>query len=75
MSQRLGVKKIDTAVQQATNILDSSVLSKLPGQFMSLKNLFSSLSKQQKSKATQNMPPEVLQGFESMSRLLQSGDG
>ena len=67
-------QKIETAVQQFSSILNSSMASQLPGSFMSMETLFNKMTKKQKKKATKNMPPEVLMAFESMLGLMQSGD-
>lgn len=68
------LKSIDTATKQFASILSSSMLSQLPGQVMSLANLFGGMSSKQKARAKQNMPREVADAFESMINLMQTGD-
>lgn len=69
------VKQIETAVQQFAGILNSNMLSQLPGQMMSLASMFGKMNSSQKSRAKQNMPPEVSDAFDSMLNLLQTADG
>lgn len=67
-------QNIDTAKQQFIDVLGSDMLSKLPGQFMSLTDLFSGMSKKQKKQAMANMPEETALAFQSTIKLLQEGD-
>lgn len=68
------IQKIETAVQQFAGILNSNMLSQLPGQLMSLSSLFSQMSASQQRKAKEKMPPEVATAFDSMTNLMQSAD-
>lgn len=69
------VKQVETAVQQFAGILNSNMLSQLPGQIMSLASMFGKMNSSQKSRAKQNMPPEVADAFDSMLNLIQTADG
>jgi len=69
------VKSVETAIQQFSNIMNSNILSNLPGSAMSLSSLFSKMSSSDKKKIKEKMPKEVADGFESMLFLIQSGDG
>jgi hypothetical protein len=68
------IKQIETAIQQFSGILNSNMLSQLPGQLMSLSSLFNKMNSGQKSKAKQNMRPEVSDAFDSMMNLIQTAD-
>lgn len=64
------MKNIETALQSFTQIPNAGALAQLPGSIMNLGSLLKGLTNRQKSKATQNMPPLVAQGFESMVNLM-----
>lgn len=65
------VTGVSTAIQHSTGILNSSLLSALPGEAMSLGKMFSSLqSSGLLSQITSNLNPEVLDAFNSMSSLI-----
>lgn len=61
---------IPTAKQAAAALLSPSMLSMLPGINMSLGKMFKNLSKKNKKKITEKMPPELLAAFESVSFLV-----
>jgi hypothetical protein len=67
-------QKIETAIQQFSNILSPDMVSKMPGSFMSMGDLFSGLTKGQKKQIKDAMPPDVYQAFESTTNLMQSGE-
>lgn len=67
-------KNIETAIEQFSNIMSPSMVSKMPGSFMSMGDLFSGLTRSQKRQIQNSMPPDVYQAFESTSTLMQSGD-
>jgi hypothetical protein len=69
------IQQIDTAIEQFSGILDSSALSQMAGAPMSMSSVGSSMSNTQKRRATANMTPEVVTGFDSMLNLMQNGDG
>jgi hypothetical protein len=64
------MKNIETALQSFAQIPNAGALAQLPGSIMNLGSLLKGLTNRQKSKATQNMPPLVAQGFESMVNLM-----
>lgn len=68
-------QNIDTAIQQFVGILNSSMLSQLPGQFMSIASALQSMSKKEKKQATKNMTADCAMAFESIAELQQCGDG
>jgi hypothetical protein len=67
-------QKIETAIQQFAGILSPSMVSQMPGSFMSMGDLLSSLTKSQKKQIQDAMPVDVYQAFESTSNLMQSGE-
>lgn len=68
------VKKVDTAIQKFLSIPTASMLSNLPGSFMSLSSMLSKLTSKQKKNATGNLPDTVLMAFESIQNLLTDGE-
>jgi len=68
-------QNIETAIQQFSSILSPSMVSQMPGSFMSMGDLFSGMTKKQKKQIQESMPQDVYQAFESTSKLMQSGDG
>ena len=68
------MKNIETALQSFAQIPNAGALAQLPGSIMNLGSLLKGLTNRQKSKATQNMPPLVAQGFESMINLMSDAE-
>ena len=64
------VKQIDTAVQQFMNIPSIGNIAQLAGSIMSLSNMLKGMSGSQRQRATQNMPPELITGFDNMLNLI-----
>lgn len=64
------VKQIDTAVKQFMNIPNIGNISQLAGTIMSLANMLKGMSNSQRKRATQNMPPELVTGFDNMLYLI-----
>lgn len=65
---------IETAKQQFGHVLNSSMISQLPGKFMSLSSLFSGLTKSQKKSIQKAVPQEIFDAMESTMALMQNGD-
>ena len=68
------MKNIETALQSFAQMPNAGALAQLPGSIMNLGSLLKGLTNKQKSKATQNMPPLVAQGFESMLNLTSDSE-
>ena len=64
------VKQIDTAVQQFMNIPSIGNIAQLAGSIMSLANMLKGMSGSQRKRATQNMPPELVTGFDNLLNLI-----
>ncbi len=65
---------IETAKQKFDHVLNSSMLSKLPGSFMSLSSMFDKLTSSQKKNIKKNVPEDVFNALESTMALMQNGD-
>lgn len=64
------VKQIDTAIQQFMNIPSIGNIGQLAGTIMSLANMIKGMSASQRKRATQNMPPELVVGFDNLLNLI-----
>jgi hypothetical protein len=68
------MKQIETALQSFASIPNAGALAQLPGSIMNLASLLKGLNNNQKSRATQNMSPQVAQAFDSMANLMPDDD-
>lgn len=66
-------KKIATAIQQASQLLDGGILANLGGSIIGIGSMLSLLGANPRllSQITKNMPSDVATGFTSMIRLIQ----
>jgi hypothetical protein len=64
------IQNIATALQNFAEIPGADMLAQLPGQLMNLSSLIKNLTNQQRQKATQNMSPGLINGFDNMITLM-----
>lgn len=69
-----GLKQVETAKEQFGNILNSSAIQQLAGNFMNIQKLFETMTKSQMKKIRKNMPEEVQIALDSFITLLQEGE-
>lgn len=71
IEQKLPSKKeIETAKEHFNNILNSSIMSKLPGSNMSIGKMFGKLTDKEKEKIAENMPSDCVAALESLMYLM-----
>jgi HD superfamily phosphohydrolase YqeK len=66
------MKSVSTAKEQFNKVLNSSMLSKLPGAGFSMSNLLSSMTDAQKSEMFKGMDRKVVGAIQSATTLMQS---
>jgi len=69
-----GISNIETAVQQFSNILSPSMISKLPGSTVNIGDIFNKIPSQIKDQIFNGLPKELSTGLQNMTNLIQNAE-